>query len=81
MADFQRKNNTVSLFKNDKKKSETDRDYQGAGLIDNVEYWASGWINKKKDSGEKWLKLSFDPKEALPETTEIDADETPTTLG
>jgi len=36
---FEHKDFTGSLFKNDRKKADTDADYNGSGLIDGKEYW------------------------------------------
>ena len=54
--------NSGVLFKNDKKKNEKNRDYQGNAEIDGVAYWVSAWIKTGK-SGVKFMSLSFKPKE------------------
>ena len=63
MADFDN-NMTGVLFKSDKKTKETDRDYEGRANIDGKNYWVSAWINTGKESGAKFMKLSFRLKEA-----------------
>ena len=59
---FQHKPNTGSLFKNDKRETETDRHAQGTALVGGVEYWVSAWTNTK-DGGEKWQNLKFSQKD------------------
>jgi hypothetical protein len=59
---FEHKDFTGSLFKNDRKKADTDADYNGSGLIDGKEYWLNLWINSTKD-GKKRLNLKFKPKQ------------------
>jgi uncharacterized protein (DUF736 family) len=56
--------NTGSLFKNDKKESDTHPDYKGSGLIEGVgEVWLDAWINTS-NSGTKYMSLKFKPKDA-----------------
>ena len=52
-----------SLFKNDKRESETHPNAKGSALIGGVEYWVSAWT-KTTNSGDKWQSLSFKPKDA-----------------
>tara|TARA_S200002703_G_scaffold118308_1_gene103962 strand:+ start:3558 stop:3824 length:267 start_codon:yes stop_codon:yes gene_type:complete len=63
---YEQKNNTGSLFRNEKKETENHPDYNGSMLIDGTEYWISGWINTAKSSGKKYFGLSFKKKEAAP---------------
>ena len=56
------------LFKNDKKETEKHPDYRGQAEVDNVEYWVSAWIKTAK-SGNKFMSLSFKPKEYNPESS------------
>ena len=59
---FQLKPNRGSLFKNDEKSKEEDRDYAGSINIAGREYWLSGWISETK-KGNKYLSLSIKPKD------------------
>ena len=59
---FEQKPNTGALFRDDRKSSETDRDYSGTLNVDGVDYWISGWIKESK-KGTKFLSLSVKPKE------------------
>lgn len=60
---FEQKDNTGALFNNaDKKQKESDPDYKGSAVVDEIEYWVNGWINTAK-SGLKYLKLSFAAKQ------------------
>ena len=52
-----------SLFRNDKKEKDSHPNLTGTVMIGGVEYWASGWT-KERANGEKWISLSFKPKEA-----------------
>jgi uncharacterized protein (DUF736 family) len=63
---YEVKPNTGSLFKNDKKETDTHPDYKGSGLVDGLgEVWLDAWINVAKD-GSKYMSLKFKPKEARP---------------
>jgi len=59
---YEQKDNTGSLFKNDKKETDSHPDYTGSALIDGASYWMSGWLNETKD-GRKYMKFGFKPKE------------------
>jgi hypothetical protein len=58
---FQQKPNRGSLFRNDDKSKDEDRDYSGSLNVEGREYWLSGWINETK-TGTKYLSLSVKPK-------------------
>lgn len=58
---FERKNNSGSMFGNDRKAKETDPDRTGCALIDGAEYFLNGWLRKTKD-GKPYLSLSFKRK-------------------
>lgn len=62
MADnFQHRELSGSVFKNDRKKHSNSPDYTGSALIDGVEYWVSGWI--KDGARGKWMSLAFNRKD------------------
>lgn len=58
------KENTGSLFKNEKREKGTHPHATGSALIDGKEYWVSAWT-KEGERG-KWQSLAFKPKEAKP---------------
>jgi uncharacterized protein (DUF736 family) len=60
---YQQKDNTGSLFKNDRKEAETHADYRGSALLNGVEHWVDAWINTS-NSGAKYMSLKFKPKNA-----------------
>lgn len=59
---FEQKENSGSLFKNDRKSSDSQPNAKGTALIGGVEYWVSAWTKKDKN-GNNWQSLSFTPKE------------------
>jgi hypothetical protein len=59
---YEQKNNSGSLFKNDKMTSDKSPPYKGSVMIDGVEYWQSAWVKETKD-GKKWFSQSFTRKE------------------
>lgn len=61
---YERKNNTGSLFKNDKMTKETSPPYKGTVLIDGVEYWQSAWV--KEANGKRFFSQSFTRKDGGP---------------
>lgn len=60
---YETKPNTGSLFKSDKKESDSHPDYKGSGIIDGVDYWLDSWINTS-NAGVKYMSLKFKPKDA-----------------
>ena len=62
--EYQQKDNSGALFKNDKKESDSHPDYKGSAMIDGTEYWFSAWINESK-TGTKYMKTSFSLKEQV----------------
>lgn len=64
MANYDNNNSGV-LFKNDRKESERHPDFKGNAEVNGVEYWVSGW-KKQGKSGNTFISLSFQPKEARP---------------
>jgi hypothetical protein len=64
---FEPKDNSASLFKNDKKEKDSDADYNGSGMFGGKEFWLNAWINEAKN-GRKYLKLSFKPKDSAQKT-------------
>ena len=63
---YEMKDNTGSIFKNQKKLTESHPTGTGTCLIDGKEYWVSSWIKKDKN-GQPWNSLAFTLKEEKPE--------------
>lgn len=59
---YEQRDNSGSLFKNEKKEKDSHPDYTGNGMIDGREYWFSAWIKTAKN-GSKFMSLAFKPKE------------------
>jgi hypothetical protein len=60
---YELKDNTGSVFANDRKSEDTHPDRTGTAKIGGVEYWVSGWLHKTK-KGQPYLSLSFKTKNA-----------------
>ena len=58
---YEQRDNSGSLFKNEKKTEPKHPDYKGDALIDGHEMWISAWIKDGKNG--KFMSLSFNPKE------------------
>ena len=59
---YEQKDNSGSLFINDRKDQDKHPDRTGNAIIGGVEYRVSGWI--KDGAKGKWLSLAFTPKDA-----------------
>jgi hypothetical protein len=59
---YEQKDNSGSLFKNDRKTTERQPDRKGSAMIDGVNYWVSGWVKQDKN-GNPWMSLSFEAKD------------------
>lgn len=54
-------NNRGSIWKNEKKETETHPDFTGSLTVEGIEYWVSAW-KRKQDASEKAPALSFSIK-------------------
>ncbi len=59
---YEQRDNSGSLFKNDKKESENHPDYNGSAMVNGTEMWMSAWL-KTSTSGKKFMSFSFKPKD------------------
>jgi len=64
MSEYEQKDNSGALFKNDKKETDSHPDYKGEAMVDGNDYWVSGWINTSK-AGTKYMKFSYTAKEQV----------------
>ena len=60
---YEQRDLTGSLFKNDKKETDSHPNARGSALIDGVAYWLDAWTNEAKD-GSKYQSLKFKRKDA-----------------
>lgn len=58
---FEQRDNSGSLFRNDRKEQEKHPDHKGSAKIDGKEYWVSAWI--KEGSKGRFFSLAFTPKD------------------
>lgn len=74
---FTHKPNTGSLFKNDKRETDSHPNAKGSALIDGVEYWVSAWTNDGNQGKYQSLKFSRkdENKTSRKEYSEPPADE------
>ena len=63
-------NNRGALYKNDKSGNDKRPDYRGEAKIDGKDLVVSAWIKvagpESKMPGEKFMSLSFEPKQGAP---------------
>lgn len=62
---YEQKDNSGSVWVNDRKEQDTHPDRTGSAKISGVDYWVNGWLRKTND-GKPYLSLSFKPKIAKP---------------
>jgi uncharacterized protein (DUF736 family) len=60
---YEQKDDSGSLFKNDRKDKDTHADYRGSVLIGGDEFWLDAWINKDRNGG-NYMSLKFKLKDA-----------------
>ena len=72
---YEQRDNSGSLFKNDKKESEKHPDYTGNGMIDGKEYRLSAWIKIGKNG--KFMSLAFTLKDEVKKADPISSGRLP----
>jgi hypothetical protein len=64
VANFEQRDNSGSVFVNNRKEKDTHPDRTGRCMIDGKMYWISGWIKQKPSDGEHWMSLAFKAMDA-----------------
>jgi hypothetical protein len=59
---YEQKDNSGSLFKNEKREKDTHAHARGSALIDGVAYFVDAWTNTDKN-GNKYQSLKFKRKD------------------
>lgn len=62
---YEQRDNSGSIFVNDRKEKDTHPDRTGTAMIDGVMYYVSGWI--KQGSKGQFLSLAFKRKDDKPQ--------------
>lgn len=71
---FEQRENSGSIWVNDRKEKDSHPDRTGSALIDGREYWVNGWLKKTKD-GKPFLSLAFKPKQETPDKSKSRTEE------
>lgn len=58
MSNYEQKNNSGAIFKNDKKTNDSQPDYQGKIVVDNVERNVALWVKTSK-AGTKYFSVAL----------------------
>lgn len=58
---YEQRDNSGSVFVNNRKEKDSHPDRTGTAMIDGVEYWVSGWIKQGKNG--QFLSLAFKKRE------------------
>ncbi len=69
---YEQRDNSGTLFKNDRKTQDNHPDMSGKIMVAGVMYWISGWT-KKTQTGDKFLSLSTKPIEGQSAKPKADA--------
>ena len=67
---MQQRENSGSLFRNEKKEKATAPDYTGTARIGDKEYSMSGWLNKSRE-GKNYLRILFSIRELKNSSNEL----------
>jgi hypothetical protein len=59
----EQKDNSGVLFQNHKRTTDKHPNMKGQCRIEGFDYWVSAWTKLSEGSGEKFLSLSFQPKD------------------
>lgn len=69
---YEQRDNSGSLFKNDKKEADNHPDYRGPCMVNGTELEISAWLKTSKDGKTKFMSLSFKPP--FKKTTKVAGD-------
>ena len=61
MAKFEQRDNSGTLFRNDRRENDKQPEYKGDGIINGVPVWISAWVKEGKNG--KFFSMAFKPKE------------------
>jgi uncharacterized protein (DUF736 family) len=56
---FETRDMEGALFRNEKKATDKDPDYQGNCRVEGQDLFISAWINEAQSTGKKYMKLKF----------------------
>lgn len=59
---YEKRDNSGSLFKNDRREKDSHPTHTGTIMVEGREFWLSAWV--KEANGKKFFSLSVKPKEA-----------------
>lgn len=65
MAKFEQRDNSGTLFRNDRRENDKQPEYKGDGIINGVPVWISAWVKEGKTG--KFFSMAFKPKEGKPQ--------------
>lgn len=63
---YEQRDNSGSVFENDRKESDRHPDYTGKAMVGGVMYWASMWVKEKQD-GSEYFSFSLKPMDDQPQ--------------
>lgn len=72
MSTYVQKNNSGSLFKNDRKENDLQPSMKGSAKVNGQEFWVSAWTNTSQ-KGDKYISFRLEPKEEIPVNTDPQA--------
>jgi len=60
MSTFEQRDNSGTLFRNERKEQPNHADYEGTAMIGGKEYWMNAWLKEGKKG--KFMSFSFREK-------------------
>jgi uncharacterized protein (DUF736 family) len=62
MSEYETRDNSGAIFKNDRKEQENQPDYKGSARVGGVDYWVSVWL-KTSQNGVKFMSTAYTAKD------------------
>src|SRR5262249_20418727 len=59
---FEHKDDSGSLWRNDRRETGQQPEYKGDGVVNGEPFWINAWVKQSQKTGKKYFSIAFKPK-------------------